>query len=237
MLSYRFPIESPETISDFYNIGYSEPGDLATVLPDETRLGKLLETGFKESSKDFTYLLSILAALKVPENGTILDFGSSWGYASWQIARAGFRVKSFEISRPRAAYGKKLELTINTDINEVGRGFDAVYSCHVLEHIPNPREVLLKQLSLVKPGGLVAAHTPNGSKDFQLNNYAAFHRLWGRVHPVLLNDRFVENVAGSRPYICTSDDRPETLATWDRVSQVKQSTHEAGFFFAIRADD
>ena len=66
-----------------------------------------------------------------------------------------------------------------TDINEVGQGFDAVYSCHVLEHTPNPREVLLKQLSLVKPGGLVAAHTPNGSKGFRLNNYADFHRDMG----------------------------------------------------------
>jgi hypothetical protein len=225
-LSYRCPGGIAGDYLDFYNMGYHEPGDLATELPDDKQLGELLETGFRGTGKDFTYHLSILRALKVPENGTILDFGSSWGYASWQFARAGFSVKSFEISRPRAEH---------TDINEVGQGFDVVYSCHVLEHIPNPRDVLLKQLSLVKPGGIVAAHTPNGGRDFQSGNYPGFHRVWGRVHPVLLSDRFVQNVAGSRPYICTSDDRPENLATWDRISQVKQPTRESGFFFAIRA--
>ena len=46
----------------------------------------------------------------------------------------------------------------------------------------------------------------------------------------------MQSVAGSLPYIVTSDDRPEKLANWDGVSQVKQSTDEAGFFFAIRAN-
>jgi 2-polyprenyl-3-methyl-5-hydroxy-6-metoxy-1,4-benzoquinol methylase len=106
----------------------------------------------------------------------------------------------------------------------------------VLEHTPNPRDVLLKQLSLVKPGGLVAAHTPNGSKGYRMNKYAAFHRSWGQAHPVLLSDGFVQSVAGSLPYIVTSDDRPENLSNWDGASQVKQSTDEVGFFFAIRAN-
>jgi SAM-dependent methyltransferase len=234
LLLYRFPVESPQAMSDFYDVGYSEPG-LTTQLPNDKQLSQLLKTAFKGSEKDFTYHVSILQALKVPVNGRILDFGANWGYASWQFARAGFDVKSFEISHRMAAFGKQLDLTIHTDINEVGRGFDAVYSCHVLEHTSNPREVLLKQLSLVKPGGLVAAHTPNGSKGFRLKHYTDFHRAWGQVHPVLLSDGFVRSVADSLPYIVTSDDRPESLANWDGISQVQQSTDEAGFFFAIRA--
>jgi SAM-dependent methyltransferase len=233
LLLYRFPVESPGEMLDFYTTAYSEPA--ATDLPDEKKLKELLETGFKGSEKDFSYHSSILRALKVPVNGTILDFGANWGYASWQFARAGFDVTSFEISKPRAAFGKKLGLTIHTDIDTVGGNFDAVYSCHVLEHTSNPRDVLLNQLSLVKPGGLVAAHTPNGSESLRLNNHASFHRSWGQVHPVLLSDGFVQNVAGSRPYIITSDDRPEILSDWDGVSQIKHSTDQLGFFFAIRA--
>ena len=235
MLLYRFPMEPPQDISDFYNVGYAEPG-LTTELPNDNQLSELLDVNFKGSEKDFTRHISIFSALKVPTNAKILDFGANWGYASWQFARAEFDVKSFEISHRRAAYGEKLGLTIHTNIHEVGRDFDVVYSCHVLEHIPNARGVLLNQLSLLKPGGLVVAHTPNGSNDFQLNNYSIFHRIWGRVHPVLLTDRFVQNVAGSLPYICTSDDRPENLANWDRVSQIKQPTNEVGLFFAIQAD-
>jgi hypothetical protein len=220
-------------MADFYDVGYSD--SQAIDLPDYKKLNEMLKTGFKGSDKDFTYHSSILSALKVPANGRILDFGANWGYASWQFARAGFDVASFEISKPRAAFGKKIGLTIHTDINEVGQNFDAVYSCHVLEHTPNPRDVLLKQLSLVKPGGLVAAHTPNGSQDFRMNNNTVFSASWGQVHPVLLSDGFVQSVAGSLPYIVTSDDRPEKLAYWDGVSQVNQPTDGAGLFFAIRA--
>jgi SAM-dependent methyltransferase len=234
MLLYRFPAETPQWMSEFYDVEYSQPG-LTTGLPDDDLLNELLATGFKGSEKDFTYHSSILRALKVPANGRILDFGANWGYASWQFARAGFNVTSFDISKPRAAFGKKLGLTIHTDINEVGQGFDAVYSSHVLEHTPNPREVLLKQLSLVKPGGFVAGHTPNGSKSFRLKHYSAFHRIWGRVHPVLLSDAFVRRVAGSLPYIVTCDDRPEKLARWDGISQVKEPADEAGLFFAFRS--
>jgi hypothetical protein len=220
-------------MSNFYETEYAEPG-LTTDLPDDRCLNNLLNTGFKGSEKDFTIQLSILRALKVPPDGKILDFGANWGYASWQFARAGFNVTSFEISKHRAAFGKKLGLTIHTDIDKVGHGFDAVYSSHVLEHTTTPREVLLKQLSLVKPGGLVVAHTPNGSKGFRLKNRASFHRIWGQVHPVLLTDEFVEKFAGSLPCIVTSDDRPENVSTWDRTSQTKQPSCEGGLFFAIQ---
>jgi hypothetical protein len=92
-LLYRFPTESPQDISDFYEFGYAEPG-LTTGLPDEDQLSKLLENNFKDSEKDFTHHLSIFTVLNGPANARILDFGANWGYASWQFARAGFDVKS-----------------------------------------------------------------------------------------------------------------------------------------------
>jgi hypothetical protein len=103
-LLYRSPVESPQAMFDFYAAGYSEP--TVTELPDDETLTEVLETGFKGSVKDFTYHSSILRALKVPVNGKILDFGANWGYASWQFTCTGFGVKSFEISKPRAALVK-----------------------------------------------------------------------------------------------------------------------------------
>ena len=88
LLLYRFPMEPPQAISDFYVIEYSQPG-LTTELPDDRQLSELLATEFKGSEKDFTYHSSILRVLKVPVNGRILAFGANWGYASWQFARAG----------------------------------------------------------------------------------------------------------------------------------------------------
>ena len=236
LLLHRFPVESAQTMSTFYDAGYAEPG-LTTELPDDATLSRLLATGFKDSGKDFTYHASILTALGLQPKARILDFGANWGYASWQFARAGFDVTSFEISKPRAAYGAKLGLTIHTDLDAVGDGFDAVYSSHVLEHTPNPREALAQQLAVVKPGGLVVAHTPNGSAGFRQANPVGFNKMWGLVHPVLLTDGFVAGVAGASPLLVGSDDRPEFVAAWDGRSQVRQPADGAGLFFVIRGGE
>jgi 2-polyprenyl-3-methyl-5-hydroxy-6-metoxy-1,4-benzoquinol methylase len=73
-----------------------------------------------------------------------------------------------------AAFADKIGVKVHTSIENVGKGFDAVYSCHVLEHTPNPRKVILDQLSLVKPGGIVIGHTPNGSKHFSISERTSF---------------------------------------------------------------
>jgi hypothetical protein len=99
-------------------------------------------------------------------------------------------------------FGKKLGRTVQTDMNEVGQGFDAVCSCHVLEHTPTPafaREAC-------RAGRCAHAERKQG----------------------LLSDGFAQSIAGCLPYIVTSDDRPEKLADWDGVSQVKQPTDGAG---------
>jgi SAM-dependent methyltransferase len=228
-LLHRFPTESEEWATSFYNEGYAEPQ--ATQLPSDHELTDLLSNSFKGSDKDFTYHSAILEALGI--HGRILDYGANWGYASWQFARSGFDVVSYEISQKMAAFGKKLGVSIETDISRVGANFDAVYSCHVLEHIPDPRSVIIKQLTLVKPGGLVVAHTPNGSRAYR-TRAPNFSLTWGQVHPVLLTDNFIEHVAEERPFLVTSDDRPERLARWDRFSQVKDPCADAGFLFAIR---
>jgi hypothetical protein len=232
-LLHRFPVESVEFTASFYEAEYAAPG-LTTELPSPEELKELMEKEFKGSEKDYSYHAAVLDAVGVPTGGRLLDYGANWGYASWQFARRGFEVTSFEISKPRATYGAKLGLKIHSDISQVGTGFDAVYSCHVLEHTLNPRDVLLRQLSLVKPGGLVVAHTPNGSVGYRKAAGREFSAIWGFVHPVLLTERFVSYVAGPRPFFVSSNDRPENVSRWNRKSQVVQSTDDAGFFFAIR---
>lgn len=231
---FRFPSESPEKMAQFYAQGYSEPG-LTTQLPDDDALSNLLERGFKGSEKDFTYHTAVLKAVGAPENGRLLDYGANWGYASWQFARSGFDVTSYEISKERANFGKKLGIDIHTDIATVGDGFDVVYSSHVMEHTPNPKESIDEQLALVRPGGLVVAHTPNGSAAHREAAVKSFNRLWGLAHPVLLTKEFVQHVAGPRPYLITSDDRPEMVSQWDGQSQMVGDLSGGGLFFAIRA--
>jgi SAM-dependent methyltransferase len=229
-LLHRFPAESEAWAISFYNDRYAEPQ--ATQLPSDDELTDLLRNSFKGTDKDFTYHCAALKALGI--RGRVLEYGANWGYASWQFARNGFDVVSYEISQKMAKFGKKLGVSIETDISRVGDHFDAVYSSHVLEHIPDPRSAIMKQLSLVRPGGLVVAHTPNGSRAYRTRT-PRFSLIWGQVHPVLLTDDFVGHVAEHRPFLVTSDDSPERLARWDQSSQVKDPCADASFIFAIRA--
>jgi SAM-dependent methyltransferase len=232
-LLFRYPSESPSGMADFYQESYAEPG-LTTELPDTATLERLIETEFKQSSKDFSYHLRVLQALGLQSGSRLLDYGANWGYMTWQFQRAGVDVTAFEISKPRAAYGHQLGVKIHTALEEVGMGFDMVYSCHVLEHVPDPAESLRQQLKLVRPGGLVVAHTPNGSPSHRAKHRDVFHHTWGRVHPVLLTDQFVAHLAGMHPYLITSDDSPESIRTWDQEGQELRDTSGEGFFFAIR---
>jgi SAM-dependent methyltransferase len=234
-LVYRYPMESPEEMQAFYDEGYVEPG-LTTELPDDEALARLLAEEFKGSGKDFSHFVRVLQAIGLQPGTRLLDYGANWGYASWQFQRAGFDVQSFEISRPRARFGEKLGLSIATSLSEVKTPLDAVYSCHVLEHVPNPAETIKTMLEMVKPGGLVIGHTPNGSRLFRQSSPATFQKLWGQSHPVLLTDAFVKHVAGDNPCLIASDDNPDSLRSWDRASNDHRDCGKDGLFFVIRRE-
>ena len=189
---------------------------------------------FVGSGKDFSWHIRILESLGMKPGMKMLEYGANWGYATWQFKNAGFDVDAYEISVPRAQYGNKLDVFIETDISKITGQYDLIYSCHVLEHVPNPKDVLLWQMSRLRPGGLLVAHTPNGSLRYRQDHHAGFHRIWGQVHPVLLTDNFVSELFKGYPLYITSDDRPELLERWDRSSRVINSCDDAGLFFVVR---
>ena len=212
---HRYPTELDREMAEFYQQAYDEPG-FASEMPDAATLQKLVVTNFKGSTKDFSGQIAILEALGLRRGQRLMDFGASWGYATYQFRQAGFAAEGFELSRPRAEFGQQLGLAIATQPPTEGPLFDMVYSCHVLEHVPNPLQTLKMMLTWTKPGGMVVAQTPNGSRDFRAASPDAFHRLWGRVHPFLLTAAFVERNFRHLHYYVSSNDRPEELHDWNR---------------------
>lgn len=124
-------------------------------------------------------------------------------------------------------------MDIATQPPSAAESFDAVYSCHVLEHVPNPEQTIREQLVLVRPGGLVLAHTPNGSAAARRANAAAFHRVWGKVHPVLLTGEFIQNRFGTLRHYVSSNDRPGTLREWTRQAAKLGPLDGGGLFFVL----
>lgn len=98
-LLYRYPTDSEEDNSAFYQNSYDE--GFTTNLPSEAELKILLLRGFQGHEKDSGTYLEVMRALKVRPGSKVIDFGCSWGYGSWQLQQAGFSVQGYEISRAR----------------------------------------------------------------------------------------------------------------------------------------
>ncbi len=182
---FRVPKSSKVESNAFYQEKYSE--GFTTDCPDEALLGDLIKSSFKGTEKDYSTYLSVLHAVGLRTGQIIFDFGSSWGYGSWQFAQAGFRVYSHEISGPRARYAsEKLGCWMVGDAEHIPERADCFFSAHVLEHLPNPGALWETARRTLKPEGLMILFVPNGEPAREQKD-SAYHKLWGQTHPLLLS--------------------------------------------------
>jgi SAM-dependent methyltransferase len=232
-VSYRFPRESSRWSLEFYQCAYDQPG-LTTDLPADEELSRLMSEDFRGSSKDFARVVAALRALYLDSGARILDYGANWGYAVFQLCNAGFRAIGFETSVPRASFGTKLGVDVVTDTGVLKSGFDASYSGHVLEHTPDPLGALKVQMQLVREGGYVLGHVPNGSPERRRADPRGFHKAWGLVHPFLLSARFFRANFGGLPLFISSSADPEELRRWRGTGVHVGPLDGPELFFAIR---
>lgn len=203
-LLYRHPIDRPRDTHRFYQRAYRE--GFTTELPDPRRLERLMTDGFAGTEKDYRSILELLGCL-APAPAKLFDFGCSWGYGSWQLARAGYAVTAFEISEPRRAFAaQRLGVAVDDTfpLDAIDEPFDLFFSSHVLEHVPSPAAAIAAAERYLRPGGLFIAFTPNGSTPFRAADEAAWTTSWGRVHPNLLDDEYYRTIFHDRPYFISS---------------------------------
>jgi 2-polyprenyl-3-methyl-5-hydroxy-6-metoxy-1,4-benzoquinol methylase len=222
---FRRPVDSVEVNRDFYvNKLYHQ--SFTTELPDAATLERLKATNFRGSPKDYTVYISVLDALELRPGDSLFDFGCSWGYGSYQLKTHGFRVTAHEISAARMAYAADrlgIDLFDSLDLLESGHplfeSFDCFFSAHVLEHVTRPRQVVEWADRLLRPGGIFVSFTPNGSEAHRCSN-PRWNKLWGEVHPNLIDDRFLRrtfadwpHLLTSVPYFCEAMERPSSGET------------------------
>ena len=97
---FRVPKSSAEASDEFYQNDYTQ--GFTTDCPTPDNLAKLKGTFFAGTEKDYSGYIKVLQAIGLSPGSTIFDFGCSWGYGSWQMQQSGYRVYSFEVSRPSA---------------------------------------------------------------------------------------------------------------------------------------
>jgi 2-polyprenyl-3-methyl-5-hydroxy-6-metoxy-1,4-benzoquinol methylase len=215
-LLYRAPTTSVEENESYYQSAYEE--GFTTDMPSAPELEALKISRFAGHEKNYDRYIAVLRALGVKDGAKVFDFGCSWGYGSYQLAEAGFRVEAFEISRPRAEYASsKLGVSIRPVTNSEHGAYCVFLSTHVIEHVPSVSDMIELGMRYLKPGGLFIAFTPNGSTTFRTTKFDNWHELWGLVHPQLIDEEYLLHRFCGLPLIVTSSPHPVSqIAQWDR---------------------
>lgn len=103
----------------------------------------------------------------------ILDIGSGPGYFLLRGKENGWETVGIEPSEAAADYSRQLGLNIIQSVfseavaKSIGQ-FDVVNLSEVLEHIPNPEQILKRIHSVVNEDGLLCIVVPNDCNPFQL---------------------------------------------------------------------
>jgi 2-polyprenyl-3-methyl-5-hydroxy-6-metoxy-1,4-benzoquinol methylase len=106
------------------------------------------------------------------EKRKILDIGSGPGYFLLRGKERGWIVEGVEPSQQAAEYSRSHGLKIfeafldQNTIKKLGK-YDVIHMSEVLEHVPDPRELLTNVLYLLNPGGMICVSVPNDYNPFQ----------------------------------------------------------------------
>jgi 2-polyprenyl-3-methyl-5-hydroxy-6-metoxy-1,4-benzoquinol methylase len=120
---------------------------------------KLMQLGLRDIGFDSLFQTR-------PPRGTFLDIGCATGLLLNEMKGKGWDCRGVEICRESAEYAMRqfgLDIFIGT-LEEAAfpeSTFNAVHLSHLIEHVPNPRALLLEIRRILKPYGYMILTTPN----------------------------------------------------------------------------
>lgn len=193
-LRFRVPKDDVASAAAFYEHHYDE--GFTTAMPSDAQLRQLLSTRFAGHEKDYRLYVAVLEACGIRTPATVLDFGASWGYGSWQLRSAGYEVLGYEVARTRARFAtERLGVVMIDDASRPPEPVDCFFSAHVMEHLADPNVLWRTARSALRRGGVLVAFVPNGNPDVEHADRNRYHRLWGQVHPLLITPRHLVSMA------------------------------------------
>ena len=147
-LEFVAPTPSPSELADYYDRSYAVPLELYAAASERNaaRIADLERWS--------------------PARGRLMELGASYGHSLAAARDRGWDVVGVELSPTASTYARThFGLTVfNCDLADAplaDASFDAVIGWHVLEHVRNPRDQLLRLASLLKPGGVLVLRVPN----------------------------------------------------------------------------
>ena len=119
-------------------------------------------------------------------NKSVLDYGCGAGALLEKIAGLTSSIEGLEPTRSfrerLLARGHKIHM----DITELDGNYDVILMFHVLEHLPNPVEIIKTCVDRLTPGGLLYIEVPNVNDAlltlFDVEKYREFHFFLDHLH-------------------------------------------------------
>lgn len=158
-----FVFDNPRPTIDALVAFYSQPTKYDSWLAEET-------------ARDALWSRRLSQLLPVAKVGSLLDVGTGIGQflatARSHFAEIhGTEVSESAIHIARKKYGLELIRGEIQNIDFQGKKFDNITLFHVLEHVPNPRSVIEKCVSLLTDGGVLAVAVPNDLYTFRQQRF------------------------------------------------------------------
>lgn len=121
--------------------------------------------------------------LKRHVGGRLLEIGCGGGAMLELMANLGWSAEGVDFDQKAVAVARSRGLEVRLgSVEQQGYAdnyFDAVTTSHLIEHVPDPRALLLEIKRILKPGGKLVVVTPNGRS----SGHALFRRRWRGLEP------------------------------------------------------
>jgi 2-polyprenyl-3-methyl-5-hydroxy-6-metoxy-1,4-benzoquinol methylase len=102
----------------------------------------------------------------MPKRATLLDVGAATGFFISLARQHGFEARGIEISAYAAQQARQRDLAVTTGTLAdlpISDPFDVVTMLDVIEHVPDPRQEVLRARDLLQKHGVLAINTPDAS--------------------------------------------------------------------------
>lgn len=182
--------------------------------------------------------------------GKLLDVGAATGYFMDIAKNRGWEVEGVEISEYAASLGRVKGLLVHTGILEnvhlEKESFDVITLFDVIEHVRDPRSVLLEVGRLLRKGGIVAITTPDSGSVWAWAFGQRWHLVVPPEHLTLFNRRNLESLlrrTGLTPLLVTTIGKHftvpyifQTLHHWQGLSlwNILARVTNKGFFSKLK---
>lgn len=169
-LEQMFPVPAPAQLKRLYESHYNFGGEKGTLY---TNLREWFCSSFLY--RLWTRLDGDLSFHDRKGTGGLIDIGCNEGRGLKIYARNGFQVEGCELSETAAAVARARGFTVHTrPIGDFGFSspYDVAVLSNVLEHAPDPRQMLLAVHRILSPNGQVWISCPN--------NQSWLRKMFGR---------------------------------------------------------